>query len=320
MASAGLSRLFCFLCSVFEHLLQSNTLRPPLFGCHDKPENGPMRLGYNTNGLAHHDPLQALALLAEIGYQSLALTLDHGPLNPFAEDWLVQRSRLKAAIDGWGMKSVIETGARFLLDRNKKHEPTLVSRNGDDRQRRIDFLQKAIDVAEFLGSDCVSLWSGVVRDEDTTESEGWNRLEASMRQVLDYAHSRGVVVGFEPEPGMFIDTMDRFAQLQRRLNAPHLKLTLDLGHLHCQGEVPIADQITKWKSEIVNVHIEDMRAGVHEHLMFGEGEMDFPPIFTALRQAKYSGGIHVELSRHSHEGPTAAQKAYDFLSPLLASG
>src|SRR5205823_9451756 len=96
-----------------------------------------------------------------------------------------------------------------------------------------------------------------------------------------------------------------------------LKLTLDVGHLHCLGETPIPDHIARWGSEIVNVHIEDMRAGVHEHLMFGEGEMDFPPIIEALRKIDYRGGLHVELSRHSHEGPTAAQRAYDFLAPLV---
>jgi len=276
-----------------------------------------MILGYNTNGLANHDPYHAVALLAEIGYRSVALTLDHGPLNPLADDWTAQRSRLKGILDGRGMKSVIETGARFLLDHRDKHEPTLVSAKRDDRQRRIQFLKLAVDAAEFLGSDCVSLWSGVVRDA-AGENEVWDRLIPALREVLDYAHDRGVIIGFEPEPGMFIDTMARFAELQERLNAPNLKLTLDVGHLHCHGEIPIADQITKWKDEIVNVHIEDMRAGVHEHLMFGEGEMDFPPILAALRQANYKGGIHVELSRHSHEGPTAAQRAYDFLAPLLA--
>jgi L-ribulose-5-phosphate 3-epimerase len=276
-----------------------------------------MRLGYNTNGLANHDPFEALALLAEIGYTSVALTLDHGPLNPFADDWMVQRARLKSALDGLGMASVIETGARFLLDRRVKHEPTLVSIEPRDRQRRIQFLKLAIDAADFLGSDCVSLWSGVVRDQ-AAEPEIWRRLEASLKEVLGYAHDRGVIIGFEPEPGMLIDTMARFADLKQRLSAPHLKLTLDVGHLHCQRETPIVDNISKWHSDIVNVHIEDMRAGIHEHLMFGDGEMDFPPILAALRDANYRGGIHVELSRHSHEGPTAAKKAYDFLAPLLA--
>lgn len=315
MASANLPRLFCFLCSVFEHAFQNDT-QSPLVETPFSIENGPMRLGYNTNGLAHHDPLDALALLAEMGYQSVALTLDHGLLNPFGEDWKQSRARVKASLTGLGLKSVIETGARFLLNRRLKHEPTLVSAEANGRACRVRFLQRAIDAAEFLRSDCVSLWSGAVRD-GAGEQEIWDRLTASLREVMDYAGSRGVVLGLEPEPGMFIDTMDRFAELQRRMDAPNLKLTLDVGHLHCQGETPIAEVVAQWKNEIVNVHIEDMRAGTHEHLMFGEGEMDFPPILAALRQANYRGGIHVELSRHSHEGPNAAKQAYDFLAPLV---
>jgi sugar phosphate isomerase/epimerase len=68
---------------------------------------------------------------------------------------------------------------------------------------------------------------------------------------------------------------------------------------------------------LVNVHIEDMKCGVHEHLMFGDGEIDFPPVIHALRETNFAGGIHVELSRHSHMAPQAAQQAYDFLTSLI---
>lgn len=275
-----------------------------------------MRLGYNTNGLANHDPFDALALLAEIGYQSVALTLDHGPLNPFAADWAYHRERLQESLRTLKLRSVVETGARYLLSPRLKHEPTLISPGAEDRQTRIDFLCRAIDAAAFLGSECVSLWSGAIRD-NPPETEAWDRLTTSLRQVLDYAQDRGVPIGFEPEPGMFIDTMDGFAQLQRQMGDQNLKLTLDVGHLHCQRETPIPDQIARWGPHIVNVHIEDMRVGIHEHLMFGEGEIDFPPLIAALSKSTYRGGIHVELSRHSHEGPIAAQRAYDFLSPLV---
>ena len=114
-----------------------------------------------------------------------------------------------------------------------------------------------------------------------------------------------------------IDTMAKFDALCSRVSSSQLRLTLDVGHLHCQGELPLADQIRRWGSHIVNIHIEDMRAGVHEHLMFGEGEIDFPPVIAALSEINYRGGVHVELSRHSHEGPMAASKAWKFLNPLI---
>jgi L-ribulose-5-phosphate 3-epimerase len=126
-----------------------------------------------------------------------------------------------------------------------------------------------------------------------------------------------VTLGFEPEPGMLIDTMNSFEELLDKIESPRLRLTLDIGHLHCLGETPIAGVIRRWGDQIVNVHIEDMRAGVHEHLMFGKGEIDFPPVIAALAEVGYDGGVHVELSRHSHDGPAAAAKAFAFLSSLM---
>ena len=41
-----------------------------------------MLLGYNTNGLAHHDLFDAVELLADIGYRSVAITIDHTALPP----------------------------------------------------------------------------------------------------------------------------------------------------------------------------------------------------------------------------------------------
>ena len=102
-----------------------------------------------------------------------------------------------------------------------------------------------------------------------------------------------------------------------RLAGQAIGLTLDVGHLHCQGEVPIVDGIRAWSDAIVNVHLEDMRAGVHEHLMFGHGEIEFPPVLRALGEVGYGGGVYVELSRHSHRGPEAARQAIEFLTPLV---
>ena len=124
------------------------------------------------------------------------------------------------------------------------------------------------------------------------------RLISGLDEVLDYAAQQGVTVGFEPEPGMLIDTLAAFEELLRRIGEVtpprgdaraaqrgrqdglpgRCGLTLDIGHLQCQGE-PIPETIRRWAPRLVNVHIEDMRLGADEHLMFGDGEIDFPPVF-----------------------------------------
>lgn len=281
-----------------------------------------MRLGYNTNGFAHHDPLEAIELLADIGYRSVAITLDHGRLNPFAPAFSDELQNVRRLLQRRGMRSVIETGARYLLDPRVKHEPTLVSADPEGRRRRLDFLRRAVTAAATLESDCVSIWSGVWRrtgKEAEDETAALALLARGLDEICDFAAAHGVRIGFEPEPGMLIDTQERYAQLLAKSHPPGLGLTLDIGHLHCQGETPIAAQILRWGESLVNVHLEDMKAGIHEHLMFGEGEIDFPPIFKALSEAGYRGGVHVELSRHSHDAPRAAAQAHAFLAPLVAN-
>lgn len=275
-----------------------------------------MLIGYNTNGLAHHSLPDAIRLLASLGYQSVAITIDHGALNPYGQQHTRQVDEIRRLLDQFQMRSVIETGARFLLDPWHKHEPTLVSAKSAGRPRRVEFLRHAVDLAAALGSDCVSLWSGALSGKDSHE-DGMRRLTESLQVVLDYADRNGVDLGFEPEPGMLVDTMDRFAELLVQLDSPRLRLTLDIGHLHCLGEFPLAAEIRRWGNRLVNVHIEDMREGLHEHLMFGDGEIQFAPVIAALAEVGYHGGLHVELSRHSHLGPVAAKHAFSFLKPLI---
>jgi sugar phosphate isomerase/epimerase len=278
-----------------------------------------MLLGYNTNGMAHHELFDAITLLAEIGYRSVAISIDHGALPPYGTYPRQRLRRLRRLLRQLGIRSVIETGARFLLDPRRKHEPTLMTADAAGRARRIEFIDHAIRCAAELESDCVSIWSGVLHD-DVPRGEAMAWLSAGLGEVLRRAAAAGVAVGFEPEPGMFIDSMAAYEELLGSLDPPdseRLRLTLDVGHLHCQGETPPGDYVRRWAPRLVNIHIEDMRRGVHEHLMFGEGEIDFPPILRALGDVGYQGGVHAELSRHSHEAPTAARRAMEFLGPLV---
>ena len=274
-----------------------------------------MLLGYNTNGFAHHRLEDAIVILAELGYQSVAITLDYHALNPFDPDLPRQLAVVKDLLNTHRLRSVIETGARFLLDPRHKHHPTIVS-PGIHAVKRNDFLKKAIDIAQELGSDAVSFWSGAPYMLSAPAMLRKIMIQ-TCKHLCKYAQAKGVRLAFEPEPGMYIDTMDRFARLFRNVDQPNFGLTLDIGHLHCLGEVPIVDHLRRWKNVLWNVHLEDMRRGVHDHLMFGEGEIDFVEVIAGLQEIGYEGGVHVELSRHSHDAVETARRAMAFLRPLV---
>ncbi|MBN2022651.1 MAG: sugar phosphate isomerase/epimerase [Pirellulales bacterium] len=275
-----------------------------------------MYLGYNTNGLAHHELFDAVAVVAECGYRGVAITIDHHALNPREKDRQERLERLRRRLEDLRLRSVVETGARFLLDPRHKHEPTLISPDPDGRARRRAFYEYAIDCAAALGSDCVSLWSGrLAEGVPPDRATAW--LVEGLESLVEYAEQRAVWLGFEPEPDMLVDSMFRFEQLLGRIDAPRLRLTLDVGHLHCQGETPIAHYVHLWASRLVNVHLADARGRTHEHLMPGEGEIDFAAVLASLDQVDYPGGVFVELNRHGHLGPEAARQAIEFLRPLL---
>lgn len=273
-----------------------------------------MLLGYNTNGFAHHRLEDAIRILADLGYQSIAITLDYHALNPYGADCDRELGCTSRLLHRLGLSCVIETGARFLLDPYQKHQPTLLSSDPARRKQRLDFLRQAVQMAAQLPAAAVSFWSGAPEGEEPADVL-MDRLVDGCAHLREYAARSKVRLAFEPEPGMMIDTMPRFAELYQRVGPEFFGLTLDIGHLHCQGE-SLTDPITTYRDALWNVHIEDMRRGVHDHLMFGEGEIDFIPVMRALNQIDYQGGVHVELSRHSYDAVNTARRAMGFLRGL----
>lgn len=74
------------------------------------------RFGYGTNGFGDHPLEDALAVLADLGYEGVGLTLDPRHLDPFADDLPHRLRRLAARLDRLGLAVVVETGGRYVLD------------------------------------------------------------------------------------------------------------------------------------------------------------------------------------------------------------
>ena len=268
------------------------------------------RFTYNTNGTSSHRLDDALTLMADAGYDGVALTLDHHHFDPFVPDWGAYAEALRRRLDRLNFGSVIETGARFLLNPKAKHEPTLVTRDPQGRAQRVAFLNRAIDIAAILGSEAVSFWAGVPKPGVTrAEADAW--LRAGLEQVCAHAERRGVVAAVEPEPGMHLETVDDYARLAGEL--PNLKLALDVGHCLVTGERDPTAAVREFAKEIGTVSIEDMKRGEHIHLAFGEGDMNTPAILDALDEIGFGGLVCVELSRESHRADTMIPQALDYL-------
>lgn len=270
-----------------------------------------LRFGFGTNGFVNHRLDDALTVLADLGYDSVGLTLDHAHLDPFAADLPRQVARLARRLDRLGLAVMVETGAPYLLDPWRQHLPTLMSATA--AERRVDLLGRAVRIAADLGAPAVHLCSGPA-PEGMPEEEAFKRLAAGCEEVLDIARGHGVALGFEPEPHMFVDTVQRVLDLRRRLGDPDgFGITLDIGHAHCVENLPLLDCIGLAAPHLVNVQIEDMRRGVHQHLELGTGEIDFSPVLAALKATGYRGPVSVEIQGASLNAPEVARRSLEFL-------
>lgn len=266
-----------------------------------------MRLAYGTNGFTAHRLHDALEIIAELGYDGAAITLDPHHLDPFGDDVVERTTRTARLLSRLGLASVVETGSPFLLDPRRQFEPTFLSETG--RERRSELIRRAIEISCDLGSPVVHLWSGNL-PPGTPEDVGWDRLVESVGELLPVAERAGITLAFEPEPSMLVSRVADVLDLRARLDNPaHLQVTLDIGHARC-NEAETPDGCVRLAAgALAHVQIDDMRRGVHAHLEFGEGDIDFPPVFTALGEVGYDGLVSVELSRHSDSAPAVAARS-----------
>ena len=260
--------------------------------------------GYGTNGFTDHPLPAALDVLQHHGYGAVALTLGHPHLDPFAADWRAQTQALAADLRRRGLRVVVETGARYLLDPLRKHRPTLVDREAGSRMA---FLRRAVEIAAVLDAGCVSLWSGVVPDDVSVE-QARVLLEERLLELTAFAADASVTLALEPEPGMLVETVADALALRARLGHPaNLGLTVDLGHCVVVEPAGVVGALRAAGGLLRNVQADDMLPAAHEHLPFGEGELDLDAALSTLREIDYAGVIAVELPRHAHAAPELAR-------------
>ncbi len=110
-----------------------------------------------------------------------------------------------------------------------------------------------------------------------------------------------------------IESGAQFKEFCKELDPEVFGLNFDIGHFYCVGEDPAA-LIVELKDHIYHFHLEDIAATrVHNHLLLGEGALDFDGIFDAMEKIGYDGFVTVELYPYEDRPVEAANHSIDFL-------
>jgi sugar phosphate isomerase/epimerase len=225
---------------------------------------------------------EALTALAELGYDGVELCLEIHDLRPD----VVAPGRLAEIGDALAASELALASVSYHAD-------------GEDLATRVPNTVRAVEMTGELGADILIV--NAERSDEARRDAQWAALVERLARVCAAAEAAGVDIAVEPEPLLLVHGMEDWARLRAEVGSPRLKINLDIGH--CAITDPdVPGVIERFAEDIVHVHFEDIPAGVHQHLVPGEGDLDLAAIAEALRRVGYDGFVTIDLF-HIHGDP-----------------
>jgi sugar phosphate isomerase/epimerase len=163
----------------------------------------------------------------------------------------------------------------------------------------LDRTIQAIRLTPTVGTDTF-VFSGGRVDKLAYPQEEWRTLVTRTRVLAREAQANGVRLALEPEPGFICGTSAQLLRLMDEVDSPSLCCNMDVGHAFLCDPFPL-ESIRELGDRIVHCHLEDMRRGVHDHLLPGDGDMDLPAFVRALEALGCSGPAALDLYGYDYE-------------------
>lgn len=239
-----------------------------------------IKLSYSTFGLTNLDFLDAIDVVDQAGYAGVELSFHRDQFNPFeiTDEYL---AKIKKRFETTNVRPACVATASHFFTPSRPHEPSAMSIDLAGRKRRINLVKRGIDVARKLDVSLVTFGSGFIREEHVLNPSinPKELLIDSIHECLqEIKQDDDITLLIEPEPGMFIETLDQGIDLVNEVNSPNFKLHLDLCHNYC-SEIDYISALAKAAPHARYLHISDAREGYNlkivkmsENLIFN---MDF---------------------------------------------
>jgi sugar phosphate isomerase/epimerase len=277
-----------------------------------------IRLAFSIYAFSGGTIEQAIQTIGRIGYRGIELLADvpHSYPPEMGSD---ARREAIAIVRQSGLV-VSNMNASTLFASGDTYHPTWIENDASLRQERVEHTINAIELGAEFGARTVSLQPGgpMIGTKISRQLAG-DRYAEGIAMILPCVKERGMIVGIEPEPGLFIESSAEYLEFKNRYfkNEDAVKMNCDVGHLFCVGEDP-AEVICRMPEQICHVDLEDVaKSRVHQHLMPGEGMINFANVFQALKDIQYHGWATVQLYPTEAQAEDVAKQAYQYLKPLL---
>jgi sugar phosphate isomerase/epimerase len=223
------------------------------------------------------------------------------------------RDQIRRLLDHYQLEAV---GLHWLLA--KTQGLYLTSPEPDVRRRTTDYFMHLAKLCRDLGGQVMVLGSPQQRNRlpGVTSEQAMDYASDVLHGALPALTDCGVTLALEPlgpAEGDFLLTADRAIQLARRLDSPNVRLHLDVKAMSSE-ERPIPQIILDSADYLVHFHANDPNKRGP-----GMGEVDFVPIFAALRQIGYQGWVSVEVFDYEPGIERIARESIQYMRRCWAS-
>ena len=173
------------------------------------------------------------------------------------------------------------------------------SLNKSIRKESIRQVKYSIFAVNEIGGNVLTFHPGR-HSAATSKSRGNTKkiLFDSLKKISDYNKDYGVTIALENMPDTFITTMkvsQEVLEVLENKQLSEIKHTMDVGHLETNN-VDIGEYIHDLRKYLIHMHLHDNFGEFDNHLPLGEGNINFPKIFRALKEINYVGRIILEMT------------------------
>ncbi len=279
-----------------------------------------MRLAFSSNAYLSYPIDETIRRIAAAGYAGIELLADVPHAWP-AGLLDVQIEGIARALEEAGLE--ISNINAFMMNavadpRQPYWHPSWTDPDPHYRAIRREHTKRSLHLAHKLGAPHITTEPGGPPFDGQSTGQAYDIFYEELAPCVALAESLGVGLLIEPEPGLLIERFEQYLALSDRIGSPAVRLNFDIGHAYCVGQDP-QDWVARMASHTVHYHLEDIAASrVHQHLIPGEGAIDFEATLGAIRSTSYAGWLTVELYPYGADPDGAARVAMEFLGPLIA--
>lgn len=273
-----------------------------------------MILGYSTNAFVRFSVLEAVEKIGRLGFRGVEIMCDRPHLYPpdYGEENL---TRLKTVIDDQGLK-VTNLNSFTLFAVGDTYLPSWIEPQEERREIRIQHTLECLKVADFFGCKNISVPPGGPVGEISRE-RAMTLFHRGLEMVTPLAQELGIKILVEPEPDLLMENTREFKEFIVDVKSPAIGVNFDIGHFFCAGEDPRVafEELFEW---IGHVHLEDIAPDrVHNHLILGQGAIQFAEIFQTMLRLGYQGDVSLELYPYVDAPEEAGRESLEYLQTLL---